>query len=72
MTVRIDHGTEQCGRTVAAMDIGEPTTTLEWMIEPLNEGALAPVVVERAAPAHLYFEIVAVDEHLEGELVITI
>jgi hypothetical protein len=54
------------------MDIGEPTTTLEWMIEPLDNGAFVPVVVERAAPAHLYFEIVDVDENLGVELVITI
>ena len=54
------------------MDTGEGATTLEWMIEPLNDGAFVPVVVERAAPAHLYFEIVDDTENLDVELVITI
>jgi len=54
------------------MNAGKNPTTLRWMIEPLNDGPVVPVVLERAVPADLYFEIVGATDDFEAELVITI
>ena len=45
-------------------------TTLRWMIEPLDDGPVVPVVMERAVSPDLYFEIVGATDDLE--FVITI
>ena len=54
------------------MNTGINSTTLRWMIEPLDDGPVVPVVLERTVPADLYFEIVGATDDLEADLVITI
>lgn len=54
------------------MNTGKTPTTLRWMIEPLNDGPVVPVVMERAVSPDLYFEIVGATDDFEAEMVITI